>query len=83
MAYFARIDVAIRVWVSERMIFVELSDKRQIGVPADRFRAIRNLSDTDLARAELGRNGQTVEWPSAGAGLNLDSIVQGRFDVAD
>ncbi len=29
-----------RAWVIDRMVFVELTDGRQIGFPADRFRRL-------------------------------------------
>ena len=31
---------AIRAWAENRMIFVELTDGRQIGFPADRFKIL-------------------------------------------
>ena len=36
---------AVRAWATGRMVFVELTDGRQIGVPACRFRLLRDASD--------------------------------------
>jgi hypothetical protein len=36
---------AVRTWTVGRMVFVELTDGRQIGFPADRFRRLREASE--------------------------------------
>jgi len=35
----------IRAWAEKRMIFVELTDGRIIGFPADRFKILKNATD--------------------------------------
>ena len=44
---------AVRAWVTDRMVFVELTDGRQIGFPADRFRRLHDASDDQLAALSL------------------------------
>ena len=39
---------ALRVWIEERTVFIELTDQRIIGFPADRFRILHNASDEQL-----------------------------------
>jgi hypothetical protein len=36
---------AVRVWVEKRMVFVELTDGRIVGFPAERFRALTKATD--------------------------------------
>jgi len=44
------------------MIFVELTDGRQIGFPAARFRLLAAASNTDLAKVEVCLNGAALRW---------------------
>lgn len=39
---------AIRAWAEARMIFVELTDGRVVGFPADRFARLRLASEAEL-----------------------------------
>ena len=41
--------VALRVWVEDRMVFLELTDGRVIGFPADRFQRLKAASAEQLA----------------------------------
>ena len=36
--------LASRVWVEGRIVFIELTDGRQIGFPADRFKILSKAS---------------------------------------
>ena len=35
---------AVKVWVENRKVFIELTDQRIIGFPADRFKILHNAS---------------------------------------
>ncbi len=48
---------ALKVWSEKRMIFLELTDGRIIGFPADRFKILKNASDEELKTVELRYNG--------------------------
>ena len=39
---------AIRVWTEKRTIFIELTDGRLIGFPADRFKILSKATDEEL-----------------------------------
>ena len=41
-------SAAIKAWAEKRMIFVELTDRRIIGFPADRFKILKNATDEQL-----------------------------------
>ncbi|MBA3060565.1 MAG: DUF2442 domain-containing protein [Nitrospirae bacterium] len=41
-------SAAVRAWAEERMIFVELTDGRLIGFPADRFKILKNATEQQL-----------------------------------
>ena len=60
---------AIRVWVEKRTVFLELTDGRIIGFPADRFRILSQASDEQLQEVHLRLNGFALRWE------NLDEDI--------
>ena len=48
---------AIRTWVNGRLIYIELTDGRIIGFPADRFKLLSQATDEQLTRVQLRLNG--------------------------
>ena len=54
--------VAIRAWATGRLVFVELTDGRQIAFPADRFRILREATDDELTNAALRRSAARQRW---------------------
>jgi hypothetical protein len=72
---------ALRAWVSERMVFVELSDGRQIGFPAARFRRLSEASDAQLAEVVLRLDGTALRWETIDEDLTVRGIVEGHFQL--
>lgn len=72
---------ALRAWVCERMVFVELSDGRQIGFPAARFRRLSEASDAQLAEVALRLEGTALRWESIDEDLTVRGIVEGHFQL--
>jgi hypothetical protein len=73
---------AIRAWVEGRMVFIELTDGRQIGFPATRFRLLAQASDTALAQVELCLNGAALRWDDLDEDISVRGVVEGRFQLA-
>ena len=73
--------VATRAWVVERMVFVELTDGRQVGFPADRFRILSQATDEQLKRVQLRLNGFALRWNEIDEDLTVQGIVEGRFQL--
>jgi hypothetical protein len=73
--------LATRVWVRQRMVFVELTDGRQIGFPADRFRLLRAADDEALKKVALRLNGAALRWEELDEDLTVRGIVEGRFQL--
>ncbi len=48
---------AIRAWSEGRTIFIELTDGRVIGFPADRFRILKKATDEQLREVTLRLDG--------------------------
>jgi len=72
---------AIRAWVQDRMVFVELTDGRQIGFPAARFRLLAQAADEALAQVELCLNGAALRWEALDEDITVRGIVEGRFQL--
>jgi len=72
---------AVRTWVTGRMVFVELTDGRQIGFPADRFRLLHDASDEQLAALTLRVSGAALRWEDLDEDITVRGIVEGRFQL--
>jgi hypothetical protein len=63
------------------MVFVELTDGRQIGFPAARFRLLAQASDEALGRVELCLNGAALRWEALDEDISVRGVVEGRFQL--
>lgn len=72
---------AIRTWVENRFVFIELTDGRQIGFPASRFFLLANASDQQLAKVQLRLDGAALRWEEIDEDLTVRGIVEGRFQL--
>ena len=72
---------AIRAWAENRMIFVELTDGRLIGFPADRFKILKNATDEQLKEVKIRLNGYALRWESLDEDITVPGIVAGNFQL--
>lgn len=72
---------AISVWAEKRTIFVELTDGRIIGFPADRFKILSKASDNQLKEVTLRLNGFALRWESLDEDITVPGIVAGNFQL--
>lgn len=72
---------AIHAWVKNRMVFIELTDGRQIGFPAARFRLLAQAAEEDLAQVELCLNGSALRWEKLDEDITVRGVVEGRFQL--
>ena len=72
---------AIRAWAENRMIFVELTDGRLIGFPADRFKILKNATDEQLKEVKIRLNGYALRWESLDEDITVPGIVAGKFQL--
>ena len=73
--------VAVRVWVEARTIFLELTDGRIVGFPADRFKLLRPASVEQLQAVKLELNGAALRWEELDEDLTVSGIVAGKFQL--
>ena len=73
--------VATRVWVDGRTVFLELSDGRIVGFPADRFQLLHAATDEQLQEVKLELNGAALRWEELDEDLTVSGVVAGRFQL--
>lgn len=72
---------AIRAWAEKRMLYVELTDGRIIGFPADRFILLSKASDEQLKEISIRLNGFALRWESLDEDITVPGIVAGNFQL--
>lgn len=73
---------ATRAWVNGRIVFVELTDGRQIGFPAARFKLLSQASDEQLKQVTLRANGTALRWEELDEDISVSGIVEGHFQLS-
>lgn len=73
---------AIKAWAEGRTIYIELTDGRIIGFPANRFRILKNATDAELKEVTLRLNGFALRWESLDEDITVPGIVAGNFQLA-
>ena len=72
---------ALRAWAEKRMIYIELTDGRIVGFPANRFTILKNASDEQLKEVMVRLNGYALRWENLDEDITVPGIVQGRFQL--
>jgi hypothetical protein len=72
---------AISAWAEQRTIFIELTDGRIIGFPADRFKILSKATEEQLKEVTLRLNGFALRWESLDEDITVPGIVAGRFQL--
>ena len=73
---------AMRAWADGRTIFIELTDGRFIGFPADRFCILKNATDEQLKEVTVRLDGFALRWEELDEDITVPGIVEGRFELA-
>ncbi len=72
---------AIRAWAEKRTVYVELTDGRIIGFPANRFKLLAAASEETLKEVKLRLNGFALRWESLDEDITVPGIVAGNFQL--
>jgi len=73
--------VAIRAWADKRMIYLELTDGRIFGFPADRFQILSQASENQLKEVQVEIGGYALRWEMLDEDLTVAGVVAGRFQL--
>ena len=72
---------ALKAWVEGRTIYIELTDGRIFGFPADRFRILKKASVDELKDVDLRLNGFALRWEKLDEDITVPGIVAGNFQL--
>ena len=72
---------AIKVWTEKRMIYLELTDGRILGFPADRFRILSLASENQLKAVKIEVDGYALRWEELDEDLTVSGIIAGQFQL--
>jgi Protein of unknown function (DUF2442) len=72
---------AIRAWAEKRTVFIELTDGRIVGFPADRFKILSKATDAQLKEVTIRLNGFALRWESLDEDITVPGIVSGNFQL--
>ena len=73
--------IAIKAWVEIRRVYIELTDGRTIGFPADRFKILSEATDEQLQEVKLRLNGFALRWEALDEDITVPGIVAGHFQL--
>ena len=73
--------LAIDAWCIGRTIFIELTDGRNIGFPADRFIILAKATDEQLKEVTVRLNGYALRWENLDEDITVKGIVAGNFQL--
>ena len=74
-------QAAVKTWSEGRTIYIELTDRRIIGFPADRFKILRDATEEQLKKVELRLNGFALRWEELDEDITVPGIVAGNFQL--
>jgi len=72
---------ALRVWVDKHLIFLELSDGRILGFPADRYKLLNAASSDELLAVSRRLDGTALRWENLDEDLTLQGVLDDRFQL--
>lgn len=72
---------AVRAWAQGRTVFIELTDGRIIGFPAERFRRLSQATPAQLKKVTLRLDGYALRWEALDEDITVAGIVAGRFEL--
>jgi hypothetical protein len=72
---------AIKAWATGRMIYIELTDGRIVGFPADRFKILSRATDAQLKKVTLRLNGFALRWENLDEDITVPGIIAGNFQL--
>lgn len=70
---------AVRAWVRDGKVWVELDDGREVGFPADRFTRLKGASEELLSKVRIEARGQALRWEELDEDLSINGILAGRW----
>ena len=74
-------SIAIKAWAEKRIVYLELTDGRIFGFPADRFRILSQASESQLKAVQIEVGGHALRWEELDEDLTVSGVVAGQFQL--
>ena len=70
---------AVRCWVEDRRVWLELADQRLVSFPAAKYPLLANAAQSHLEKVTLRLQGQALRWEELDEDIWVEDAVCGRF----
>ena len=70
---------ALRAWVTNGKVWIELEDGREIGFPVEKFPRLKGASADDLAKVRIEARGKALRWEELDEDISVEGILAGRW----
>jgi hypothetical protein len=70
---------AVRCWIENRRVHVELADERTISFPASKFPRLAAAPSEKLEQVSLRVQGRALRWEALDEDIWIGDILAGRF----
>jgi hypothetical protein len=70
---------AVRCWIDDRRIYIELADERTISFPASKFPRLAAAASELLQQVTLRVQGRALRWKGLDEDIWIGDILAGRF----
>jgi hypothetical protein len=71
--------VAVRCWVEDRRVWLELADQRLVSFPASKYPLLAKAPEPLLQKVGLRLGGLALRWEELDEDIWVDDAVCGRF----
>ena len=75
----AKETAAVRCWVEDRRVWLELADQRLVSFPASKYPLLTNAAQAQLEKVALRVSGLALRWEELDEDIWVDDAVCGRF----
>ncbi|MGH7953461.1 MAG: DUF2442 domain-containing protein [Limisphaerales bacterium] len=73
---------AVRCWIENRRVWLELADQRLVSFPADKYPLLAGAPEQLLKKVSLRLNGRALRWEELDEDIWVDDAICGRFPLA-
>lgn len=70
---------AVRCWIEDRRVYIDLADERTISFPASKFPRLTAAPSELLQQVTLRVQGRALRWEALDEDIWIGDILAGRF----
>jgi len=72
-------SIAVRSWVEDGRVWLELSDQRLISFPVSKYRRLAGAPEKLVKKVELRVQGRALRWEELDEDIWVKDAIAGRF----